>query len=190
MGPYRGICVGHLWWYTLGWGSGCFSRQKPKCVSEKLFWNLLCPRDMTVEKVTLWSFLLSSLNRESSTLTSASLVGALDSFRAQCAMGARCLCFGTALRTHSKPSSVLLAMRMGYSAAGAVQAKNGISTCANSFYCTAAVCNMIFFFFKRICLSNSVNKNQFIVYFCWFDYWSHLNITISWILKCMFLQSL
>lgn len=91
---------------------------------------------------------------------SASLAGALDSFRAQCAMGARCLCFGTVLRTHSKPSSVLLAMRMGYSAAGAVQAKNDISTCANSFYCTAAVCNMIFFFFNEsVYLIQSIKIN-------------------------------
>lgn len=75
---------------------------------------------------------------------SALHVGVSVSFRAQCAMGARCLCFETALRTHSKPSSAQLAMRMGYSAAEAVQVKKGISTYATPFYCTAAVCNMIF----------------------------------------------
>lgn len=94
---------------------------------------------MAVGEVTFLSFSHSSLSRESSIPTSAPLVGALVSCRAQRAMGARCLCFGTALRTHSKPSSVLLAMRTGYSAAGAVQAKNGISTCTKLilWYCTS-----------------------------------------------------
>lgn len=129
---------------------------------------------MVVDEVTFLSFSLSSLSRESSILTSAPPVGALVSCRAQRAMGARCLSFGTALRTHSKPSSVPLAMRMGYSAAGAVQAENGMSTCTNRFCGTAPVCNMIFF--KLICLSNSVNKNTFVVYFCWFDHLSCLNL--------------
>lgn len=129
---------------------------------------------MVVDEVTFLFFSLSSLSRESSILTSVPLVGALVSCRAQHAMGARCLCFGTALRTLSKPSNVLLAMRTGYSAAGAVQARNGISTCTNRFYGTPPVYNMIFL--KLICLSNSVNKNPFVVYFCWFDHWSHLNL--------------
>lgn len=99
---------------------------------------------MVVDEVTFLSF-FHSLSRESSTLKSAPLVGALVSCRAQRAMGARCPCSGTASQTPSKPSSVLLAMRMGSSAAGAVQAKNGISTCSNKFYGTAPVCNMFFF---------------------------------------------
>lgn len=99
---------------------------------------------MVVDEVTFLPFSLSSLSREFSILMSASLVGASGSCRAQRAMGARCLCFGTALRTHSKPLSVPLAMRMVYSAAGAVRAKNGISTCTSRFYGTAPVCNMIF----------------------------------------------
>lgn len=86
---------------------------------------------MVVDEVTFLSFSHSSLSRESSILTSAPLVVALVSYHAQRAMGARCLCFGTALRTHSKLSSVLHVMKTGYSAAGAVLAKNGISTYAN-----------------------------------------------------------
>lgn len=93
--------------------------------------GVLIVLDLTVvDEVTFLSF-LHSLSRESSFLKSAPPAGALVSCRAQRAMGARCLCSATALRTRSKPSSVLPAMRMGYSAAGAVQAENGISTCSN-----------------------------------------------------------
>lgn len=99
-------------------------------VYSQLSWSPHFLELMAVDKVTFLSF-SHSLSRESSILRSARLVEALVSCRAQRAMGARCLCFGTALRTHSKPSSVLLVTRMGYSAAGAVQAKNGMSTCTN-----------------------------------------------------------
>lgn len=99
---------------------------------------------MVVDEVTCLSF-FHSLSRECSILRSASLAGALDSCRAQRAMGARCPCSGTALRTPSKPSSARPATRTASSAAGAVQAKNGTSTC-NKFYGTAPVCNTIFFF--------------------------------------------
>lgn len=102
---------------------------------------------------------------------SAPLVGALVSYRAQRAMGARCLCFGTALQTHSKPSSVPLATRTGYSAAWAVQAKNGISTCTNWFYGTAPVCNMIFFLNWSVYPIQSIKIHLY--YTCRFDHWSH-----------------
>lgn len=109
---------------------------------------------MIVDEVTFLCF-FHSLSRECSIPRSAPLVGALVSCRAQRAMGARCLCSGTALRTPSKPSSVLPAMRTGSSAAGAVQAKKGISTWSNEFYGTAPVCNMIFFFLVNPFVQNS-----------------------------------
>lgn len=128
-----------MYWSLMGvyLGIGCWVLLK-MCI-------LSCPGAllvlelMAVGEVTFLSFSHSSLSRESSIPMSAPLVGALVSCRAQRAMGARCLCFGTALRTRSKPSSVPLAMRMGYSAAGAVQAKNGISTCTKLilWYCTS-----------------------------------------------------
>lgn len=101
---------------------------------------------MMADEVTFLSF-FHPLSRECSFLRSAPLAGALVSCRAQRAMGARCPCSGTALRTPSKPSSVLPAMRTGSSAAGPVQAENGIATGYNEFYGTAPVCNTIFFFF-------------------------------------------
>lgn len=53
----------------------------------------------------------SDLSRGSSTLTCARPVEASPSFRARCAMAARCPCSATASRTPSKPSSALPAMR-------------------------------------------------------------------------------
>lgn len=46
-------------------------------------------------------------------------VGTLPSFRARCAMAARCLCFATASRIPSKPSSALPVMRTDCSRVGA-----------------------------------------------------------------------
>lgn len=53
----------------------------------------------------------SDLSRGSSTLTCARPVEVSPSFRARCAMAARCPCSATASRTPSKPSSALPAMR-------------------------------------------------------------------------------
>lgn len=116
------VCHGMGWWILPKMGTRMCIFSCPGI--------LIVLDHMVVDELTFLSF-FHSLSRECSTLSSASLVGALVSCRAQCAMGARCPCSGTALQTPSKPSSVLPAMRMASSAAGAVQARNGISTSSN-----------------------------------------------------------